>query len=152
MKRFKFSLQTVHDLRVNIRDQAEQALAAASASVSEAAARVEEMERLRRAAAEDHAAKLQSGAVDPFEAALFVNYMHAMAKRETEARRRLSMLERERDARRELAVEAARHAETTTKLRERHRERHAARSASAEQNMLDEMATIAVARRPSSNT
>ena len=140
MKRFQFSLQSVHDLRQSQRDDAERGLAQASAKVSAANAALDEIARLRAHAIESHLSTFQAGVLNPHEATLSANYFAALARREAEARERLAGLERERETRREQTVETTRAAETTAKLRERQRVRHTTEAARAEQNMLDEIA------------
>jgi flagellar FliJ protein len=147
MKQFQFSLQAVHDLRQMACEQAERELAQAMAQVSEAAARIDEITRLRATAIEVYLAKLQAGALAPHEAALHAHHLHSLAQREAEARVCLGSLERERERRCQLVMEAAREAETTARLREREAARHRAELARAEQKLLDEMATEAFARR-----
>lgn len=146
MKKFRFSLQTVHDLREARRDEAERALAHAAAAVSEAAEQLEETIMVHTRATEAFASKLQSGEINSFEAELSVNYLAALTRRKREAHSRLTELERTREQQREMTIEAARSAETTARLRERQHERHQLQTARAEQQSLDEMATLAQAR------
>ncbi|MEJ7617228.1 MAG: hypothetical protein WKF30_09780 [Pyrinomonadaceae bacterium] len=70
-----------------------------------------------------------------------------LTERQREARARLALVEREREARRVAVVETSRAAETTARLRERQRARHNFEAARDEQNMLDEIAISASARR-----
>lgn len=152
MKRFQFSLQSVHNLRQLHRDEAERDLARAAAEVSHASASLDEAAHIRHAALETYAATLRSGALNPHEAALRASYLAALVRREADARERVAALERERDGRRQAAAEAARQAEVTAKLRERHRARYESEAARNEQNNLDEMATVAFARRFTQNS
>ena len=144
MKRFKFSLETVHNLRELRRDEAERQLAHAAAVVLTAVAAIEEIER-QRATTE---AKLAcaTGLVCAAELALQVNYLDLLAKREQEARMRLAALECEREERRQAALAASREADVTGQLRARQHARHIAETSRAEQNMLDEMAVAATLR------
>jgi len=145
MKRFQFSLETVHNLRELQRDEAERQLGQAAAVVLAAIGTIEEIEGLRTAAE----AKL-AGTTGPLCAAdlvMQVNYLEVLAKREREARTRLAALEHEREERRQSAVTAAREAEVTGQLRERQHARHRAESERVEQSLLDEMAVAAVQRR-----
>lgn len=147
MKRFKFSLQTVHNLRVAERDKAEREMARASADVANAVSQIAEAEIVRMAAEEDCAQALRTPAIDAHEVALHSNYLYALAGRKCHAQDRLAKLEQEREAQRGLLVQASRAARTTEQLRERHLAHHQFEAARDEQNALDEMAVMAAARR-----
>jgi flagellar protein FliJ len=147
VKRFKFSLQTLHDLRERRREEAEAALAAAHAKVVQAEAAVAESVSARRQALESNAAFLRPGPINPQEIALGAGYVAALDRRIAVARQNLMEAERERDDRRQAAVAAATAAEATAKLREKHRARHDAEASRAEQDSLDELAVMAGARR-----
>ena len=144
MKRFRFSLESVHNLREARRDEAEQQLAQSAAVVSAAAATVEEIER-HRAAVEEKLARA-TGPLCAAELALQVNYLELLIQYEQAARQRLAALEREREAQRQTTLTAAREAEVTGQLRARQQARHAAEGARAEQHFMDEMAISATLR------
>ncbi|MBI1764556.1 MAG: flagellar export protein FliJ [Acidobacteria bacterium] len=144
MKRFRFRLQTVHNLRAQRRDEAERALLQASAAVSAAEAALEELQR-QRATAESKMARA-TGQVYADELALQLGYLDFLAQRERALRERLTELEQQRETVRTSAIEAAREAEITSQLKQRQKERHEAEVASAEQNFLDEMAANIVRR------
>ena len=149
----RLPLHTIHNLRLQRRDKAERDLARAINEVAAAAvAKVEEAVQLRAASAEAYAATLQPGVFDPHEMIARAGYLTTLARRESEARTRLAAIEQAREAQREITLAAARDSQVTAKLRERHQARQAAEAALAEQNMLDEMATIAVARRSMKKT
>lgn len=152
MKKFKFSLQTVHNLRQEQRDKAERELARAATEVANAAAHLDEAVNNRAAAEQNYAAKLHSeDSLDPHEIALRADYLTLLTQRQRAASERLFTLEQERETRRRTAVMAARAAEATSKLRDRHRARHHLEAMRTEQNDLDEMATLLAARRAGSN-
>ena len=146
MKKFRFSLQTVHDLREARRTEAERALAATARAVHEVAEQLEETKLVQERATDAFASRLQSGEIDPFEATLSVNYLAALTQRKLETHARLRELEQARERQRETTIEAARSAETTARLRLRQSERHQLEVARTEQQLLDEMATLAQAR------
>jgi flagellar export protein FliJ len=146
MKKFRFSLQTVHDLRETRRDEEERTLALTANAAQEAADQLAETRQAHSRATDVYAARLQSGEIDPFDATLSVNYLASLLKREREDQTRLRDRERVHEAQRTITAEAARAAEATAKLRERQRERHKLESSRAEQEMLDEMATLLQAR------
>lgn len=147
MKKFRFSLQAVHDLRMLRQDEAERELAHAARSVHEAQAQLERDAQLRERAIDKYAATLRSQALDPHDAILRTNYLRILTQQETEQRARVLKLEQSLEAKRETLTGAVREAEATASLREQHRSLHAAEAARNEQNALDEMASVSVARR-----
>lgn len=144
MKRFKFRLQTVHNLRAQRRDEAERALLKAAAEVAAGEAALAELQR-QREAAESKMARA-TGQVYADELALQLGYLEFLAQRERALRNRLAELEQTREAVRASALEAARAAEITSQLKQRQQARHAAEATLAEQNFLDEMAANIVRR------
>ncbi len=147
MKRFRFNLQSVHDVREQEREQAERQLAQASSEVARAATNADEATGNKARALEEFAARLRPGDLDASEAALRASYLLTLDQRETLARREVSAREHERERCRRVAIETTRAAEATAKLRERQQSRHRADALRAEQNDLDELATLAAARR-----
>jgi flagellar export protein FliJ len=148
MKRFKFTLQTVHDLRETALDKAEREMARISSEISDAEAQLHEATRIRLAAAEDYISSfIAGGPPAAHEISLRASYLDLLARREAEAQARLAALTRQREAQRERVAEAARAAQVTATLHERQRARHNLEAKRAEQNMLDELATLAAARR-----
>ncbi len=146
MKKFRFTLQAVHELREARRAEAERALVRADDAARAAAHGVEEIRQTHERAADDYAARLRTGDIDPFGSALSVNYLAALTRREREAHAHLSELEREREIQRAQTAAAARDAQATARLHERQRDRHQREVARVEQEMLDEMATLAKSR------
>lgn len=147
MKRFKFKLQTVHDLREMQRERAEQDLAEAGARVAQAEAQLAKIEYRLEEAASSYARSLQSGEVDPFESSLHTNFLNFLSQHLTSARAQLTKMKSEYDNCRKLAIEAARAVEATGKLRQRQRARYKLEAERAEQSMLDEMAMLLAGRR-----
>jgi flagellar export protein FliJ len=147
MKRFHFPLQTVHNLREMRLEEAERVLAEAITKVAEARISLDELVRTREKATDEYSSKISSGVIDPYEMMMTISYLDQLSLKECEARARLATLEKECDARRFAVTEAAKEAEATAKLRERHHKRYKAEQARSEQEMLDEMATIASNRR-----
>lgn len=148
MKKFCFSLQSVHDLRLNRREQAERALADKDREVQEAAARLADLENKRATAMRAYAELMRmTDAPDAQEIALRADYIALLERRENDARQRLAQLERERDGLRQKVIEAAREAETTEKLREHQYAQYVRETLRLEQKLLDELAMLRVARR-----
>lgn len=144
MKRFKFRLQTVHNLREQRRDEAEHALIKATAEVTAGEAALEELQR-QREAAENKMARA-TGQIYADDLAMQLDYLGFLAQRERLLRARLAELEQNRETVRESAIQAARDAEVTSQLKQRQKERYEAEAAIAEQNFLDEMAANIVRR------
>ncbi len=151
MKKFRFSLQTVHDLRASARDKAERELARATAEVAHAEAAVDQARHMRNREADALASAYGTGTIDPREVAYRFGYLELLAKHEIQARERLTSLERARERVRENVASAARDAEVTNKLRDRHLARHRAEAIRAEQVNLDELVMLVGARRQMEN-
>jgi flagellar export protein FliJ len=144
MKRFRFSLETVHNLREARRDEEEQRLAQTAAGLQAAAEAVAEIER-QRAAVEAKLAKA-TGPLCTAELTLHVGYLELLNQREHEARQHLAALEREREAQRQATLAATREAKVTGQLRARQHARHTAELVRAEQQLMDELAITATLR------
>ncbi len=147
MKKFHFSLQSVHNLRLLRQDEAERELAHAARSVDEARAQLDRAALLCARAVDDYSAALRKQNLDPHDAILRTNYLRILTEQEAELRARVHKLEQSLAAKRETLTGAVREAEVTASLREQHRALHAAETARHEQNALDEMASVSVARR-----
>lgn len=147
MKRFKFSLQTLHEIRQRAREEAESKLSQAQAKVVNAEAALEQAHLARKLALENNAQYLGVGQINPHEIAMRADYIAVLDRRIAEAWQQLNEAQLERDARMREAIAAATAAEATTKLREKHRARHDSEVARTEQEWLDELATLASARR-----
>jgi flagellar export protein FliJ len=147
LKRFKFSLQTLHDLREQERETAERALAQAAAEVEAASANVAAACRAIEEAVSAYAAQMQTKTPDPRAAELHTEYIHTLERRLTEAQATQAERERQREQKRQELLKAAAAAEATAKLREQYYAQYVAELAREEQNLMDELATIATARR-----
>jgi flagellar export protein FliJ len=145
MKRFKFSLETVHNLREMRRDEAERQLEQSAAQVSAARAVVEQIEQ-HRDAVETELARA-TGPLCTHELALQVSYLEFLNQREQETQQHLAVLEGQHEAQCETTLTAARAAEVTEQLRARQQARHATAVARVEQLLLDEIAIAATLRK-----
>jgi flagellar export protein FliJ len=147
MKRFKFSLQSVHDHRTIRREAAEGEFAESAAAVSDAAAMLEQSVLDRNAAIEAYMAILEGESVDPSEIALRAHHIALLVEREKERRARLKLLERARDAKRQAVISTTTDQKATANLRERHLARYEFAAERTEQTALDEMANMRFVRR-----
>jgi len=147
MKRFKFSLQTVHDFREFRRDAAEREFAAALAQLYAAKAQLEEVQRAHRAALDNYLLLYQAREIKATTASAHTDFIASLVRREREVRGQIVIIERHIETKRQAVTEALRATRTTAQLRERQRERHELEVARTEQNLLDEMAVASIARR-----
>lgn len=151
MKRFNFSLQTVHNVREIRRDAAERALAAVAAELQGAREQLERVLRQRQAAMDKYLLILQSQEIDAVTFASHTDYIGSLVLLERQARVMILQVEERITVKRKVLIEASRQTETTANLRERQRERHHLETAQHEQKMLDEMAVVAATRRLAAN-
>ncbi|MBS1809321.1 MAG: flagellar export protein FliJ [Acidobacteria bacterium] len=147
MKRFKFSLQTLHDLREQERETAERELGKAIAAVAEATAKIEALLNAIVQAVAAHAANLRVKEVNAREAQMHTEYIATLEQQLAEARACHAALEREREVKLQELIKASAAAEATAKLREQYYARYISELAREEQNLMDELATIATVRR-----
>lgn len=146
MKKFKFSLQTVHNLRETKREQEQLKLADLRIKLEDASKQLEAVENKRRETLDKYAAKLQQGEVDVFQMSLLTDYLKALSNCETTARENVKIAQQACSNQSKTLAEAARSVEVTTKLHERQRAKFDLESARVEQNNLDEMVSINFAR------
>jgi flagellar export protein FliJ len=151
MKKFKFSLQTVHSVRELKRDSAERELAEANVELSKARGHLDEVLGLRQKAVDRYCELHQSRQIEATSVVMHTNYIGSLMELERLARRKIAENERHVANKRKSLVEASRQSEATANLRERQLERHTFEAARQEQNLLDEMAIMAVNRLRSSN-
>jgi flagellar export protein FliJ len=147
MKRFKFSLQTLHDLREQEREDAERALAHAATEVAAAAAHVEGLHDAINQAIAAFAANLQTRAPNAREAQMHSEYLTTLDQQLAAARAHHIACERQREMKLQELIKASAAAEATAKLREQYYARYVAELAREDQNLMDELATIASVRR-----
>ncbi len=147
MKRFKFSLQTLHDLREQEREDAERALAQAVAEIAAAIGHVEVLRDTINQAIAAFAANLQTRAPNAREAQMHSEYLTTLDQQLAVARAHQAACERHREAKLHELVKASAAAEATAKLREQYYARYVAELAREDQNLMDELATIASVRR-----
>ena len=147
MKRFQFSLQTVHNVREIRRDEAERALAAVAAELQGAQVQLEAVQRRRQIAMDNYLRLQQSNIAEATVFASHTDYIGSLFLLERQSRAMILQVEQRFASKQQLLTEASRQTETTANLRERQRERHHLESAQDEQKVLDEMAVIASSRR-----
>lgn len=147
MKPFKFSLQTVHNLRESRRDIAERELAQANGELYRANAQLEEVIRSRQKALDRYLLLYHSQNIEVSMIAAHSDFIASLFQREREARAHIREVELQLEQKREAVTEALRDTETTAKLRDRQRLKHQLEINRDEQTKLDEIAVQSVARR-----
>lgn len=147
MKRFRFSLQSVEDVRVARRDEAERELARIEGEIHNALAMLDKAIEKRVDATKDYIELLTRGTNDPQIVNLKINYIQSLALREKFERERITELQRYQENKRTNVIELSREAEILSKLHEKHRANHEKENARVEQQMLDELAVLAYSNR-----
>lgn len=147
MKRFKFSLQTLHELRAQERETAERALGQATVAVAEAEARIEAILRTITQNVAATSTTLRTKEPSLGEVQLHTEYLTTLEQQLADARVRHAALKQEREVKLREFVKASAAAEATAKLREQYYARYIFELAREEQNLMDELATISTVRR-----
>lgn len=148
MKKFKFTLQTVHNVREMTQEREQIALMTLQKDADEIAARLVQIEQMQIKAITNYSSKLRVGeAVNISEMELELNHISTLdrLKRKTE-----ELLKEKTEAcfaqKRKLA-EATREVKITNRLRETQEARHQQEVARQEQTTLDEIVAANYARR-----
>jgi flagellar export protein FliJ len=147
MKRFQFSLQTVHNVREIRRDAAERELAAVAAELQGVQEQLETVLQQRRSAMNKYLLLQQTQEIEVAIFASHSDYISSLILRERHTRDLILQVEEKITVKRKVLTEASRQTETTANLRERQRERHHLETSQHEQRVLDEMAVVATTRR-----
>ncbi len=147
MKKFQFSLQTVHNVREMKQEREEAVLAQLNAEAAEAMSQVVNAENNRIKAYDDYTERLQVGTLDPMEMVLTTNYLAALTNYEQHARQSLELKKQSCQRQTENVVAAAREVKATATLRKSQHARYTLNANRAEQNALDEINSINFARK-----
>ena len=150
MKKFKFTLQTVHNVR-ELKQEKEQAiLSDLQAEAARAADRVHEIEQLRSKAIETYAKRLEAGAtINAYELELNSNHISALDRLQREAQQNLEQKKQACVLQSKSVAAAVREVKVTKRLRENQQLRHQLEVARHEQNALDELVSANFACRMS---
>jgi flagellar export protein FliJ len=151
MKKFKFTLQTVHTVRELQRDSAERELGQAHVELAKAKTHLQQVLNQRKIAVDRYCELHLSRQIEATAMVMHTNYIGSLMELERLARINIIRHEQFVENKRKLLVEASRQSETTANLRERQFERHTLEVARKEQNLLDEMAILSIGRLRSSN-
>lgn len=148
MKRFKFSLESVHKVR-GIRQERESAiLGELRAEAMRAAERVAHIEAMRREAIDRYTRQITNGArVDALEMELSSKHFASLDRLQKEAEAELERRNRDCEIQIAAVTEALRDVKITENLRETQVRRHRAEFDRQQQSNVDEIVTTSFARR-----
>lgn len=148
MKKFKFTLQTVHKVRELKSEQENLTLSGLQGEAKEAERRVEHIEDLRNEAVEQYLTRISSGErLNPLEMELNANHFASLNNLQREAQ--VAVDQKHEAVRQQLeSVKAARiDVKITDKLRDDQKRRYELEANRREQRNLDELVTAKFARR-----
>jgi flagellar export protein FliJ len=144
MKRFKFELESVLQVRQESHEAAKIELSNAAAAADDARDQLERLQDIRKI--QESRLRKQSTLADPNALFLHSAYLDALSHRERRQSETLQHLEEERSLRQTAAVEAAQEAQIIEKIRERQYQTHRQLVLQHEQAELDEAAILAFGR------
>lgn len=147
MKKFQFTLQTVHNVREMRREKEELVLAEMQTAADQAAARLADIENRRIEAIANYTGKMKKGEpINPFEMELGTNHLRALDHSIRDAQAALEEKKRLCDRQRQLVAAAGREVKITERLRESQQARHQTELDRREQTALDELVAAKFAR------
>ncbi|CAN5362998.1 hypothetical protein BH10ACI2_BH10ACI2_06510 [soil metagenome] len=150
MKKFKFTLDTVHKVREIRMEKESVILSDLQAEAEKAAQSLANLETMRQEAIENYTRRIRSGEqMNSMEMELNSNHFASLDRLQKEAEAALA-LKRTACARQiQLVTEAMREVKVTDNLRETQMERHQLESDRQEQTIVDELVSATFARRMS---
>lgn len=147
MKKFKFTLQTVHNVRELKKEKEQFALAQLQLEAAKAEERIQQLEAAYRKAMESYSKKVNGGRplhIGEMELeTLHLSYLDDQKRRAAEA---LAEKKRACAAQSQKLAIATREVKVTRKLREHQSMRHQLETAKHEQTAIDELVTAGFAR------
>lgn len=150
MKKFNFTLQTVHNVRELKQEKEQLILGELQTEAAKAADRVSEIERMRFTAIENYANRLENGgSLNAFEMELTVNHINTLDRLRREAEQNLELKKQACLRQTQNLAAATREVKITNRLRENQQARHRLESDRHEQNALDELVSANFARKMS---
>jgi flagellar export protein FliJ len=148
MKKFKFTLQTVHTVREMKQEKEELIFGELQTEALKAASRVSEIEQLRFKAIENYAERLERGeTLNAYELELNSNHITSLDRQQQEAQKSLELKKQACVQQGKMLAAATREVKITDRLRENQQSRHRLDLARHEQNSLDEIISANFARR-----
>lgn len=150
MRKFKFTLDTVHKVREIRQEKESIILAELQADADKAAKRVAHIESLRQEAIENYTRRLTSGEqLNATELELNSNHFASLDRLQKDAEAELELKKQACLRQIEAVSEAMRDVKITDKLRETQQERHQLEYVRQEQSSVDDMVSATFARRMS---
>lgn len=148
MKKFKFTLQTVHNVREMRQEKEELLFSQAQAEAKAAEERIAQIEKMRFDALESYTHRLRAGEViNAVELELNSNHFASLDRLQREAENILSEKRQACDLQSRKLAAAVREVKITNRLRETQAARHKLELDRHEQNNLDEIVSANFARR-----
>lgn len=148
MKKFKFKLQNVHNVRELRREKEEVILAETQSLLEEAIANLAEIERMRMDAFEAYSRKLKHGqAMSPFEMELTSNHLRSLDQRVREAQKEIEQRKQAYFKQSKVASLAMREEKVTGRLCENQRSKHKLIAGRREQSVVDDLVSAGFARK-----
>lgn len=148
MKKFQFSLQTVHNVRKMRQEKEEIVLSEMQADVERALADLTKIEQMRQAAIENYGLKLKKGEpMNPFEMELHTDHLRALDRLIREVQAKIEEKKQACARQSKVVADAGREVKITERLRENQQARFWLEQQRREQNALDELVSANFARR-----
>ncbi len=150
MKKFKFNLETVHNVREMQQEKEQLRLAELQNLVNQTIAHIEQLEQTKLSALNNYRHKMEIGeSMSSFELKLNSDHISDLNRRQLESRVKLEKQKSDcTDQTKKLAA-AHREVKVTDRLRETQEIHHKKELERHEQNTIDEIVTINYARRVS---
>lgn len=152
MKKFRFTLQTVHNVREMLQEKESLILNELRTDADQAAAHVAKIEKTRRDAIEKYSARLNAGEqLNPVEMELNLNHFASLNTLRLEGEK-IVVQKNEACRRQSEAVAAAmRQVKVTGRLRDNQEDRHRLEFSRWEQGNIDEIVSTSFARQKMAN-
>ncbi len=150
MKKFKFKLQSVHNVREMHEEKEQLRLAGLKNEMNETLAKIDELEKMSLEATKNYMTKVRVGeSTSPFEMMLHADHISDINRRRRQAQKELAERKLAYSEQAKILAEAHREAKVTDRLRENQKVRHKQEFEREEQNQLDELVNINYARQMS---
>ncbi|NNF00710.1 MAG: flagellar export protein FliJ [Pyrinomonadaceae bacterium] len=147
MKKFKFNLQTVHDVREIHKEKEQLALAELQTEAKIISERIVQFENMRASAIDNYKRKMKAGdTISVFELELITDHIADLDRQRMQAREELVEKNQECAEQQKKLAAAYREAKVTDRLRENQKASHQLELTRKEQNSLDEIVIAKHAR------
>lgn len=149
MKKFKFKLQTVHDVREIRKENEHLALTKLQNEAADAEAKVGEIEKIRNEAIEQLSDNLKKKgqAINAHELEMSSVHINTLDRFRREAQQVLEIKKQECRLQSQKVADASRDVKITARLRENQAQKHEQEATREEQNLIDEIVSANYARK-----